>query len=82
VRYDDKDLTPNGIQSIKLKTGPSGKASIGLKGKGDRLGLPPLSLVQDPAVTVQLRNDAGVCWETVLSAPAQRNVPEQFRDKQ
>ena len=81
VRYDDRDLTPNGVKSLKIKAGPAGKASIGLKGKGDRLILPALALFQDPRVTVQLRNDAGTCWETVHGAPALNNSPDRFLDK-
>jgi hypothetical protein len=82
LRYDDRDLTPNGIRSLKIKIGPTGKANIGLKGKGDRLGLPSLPLLQAPTVTVQLRNDEGLCWESVLAPPARRNDTGQFRDKQ
>jgi cysteine-rich repeat protein len=81
LRYDDRDLTPDGVKSVKIKTGPAGKASIGLKAKGDRLTLPDLPLVQDPSVTVQLRNDAGACWETVHGAPALKNQPDRFLDK-
>ena len=38
-------------------------------------------LAQDPAVTVQLVNSAGFCWEATYSAPAQRNQSGRFSDK-
>jgi hypothetical protein len=81
LRYDDRDLSPDGIQSLKIKAASAEKASLTLKAKGDRLALPALPLAQDPSVTVQLRNDAGTCWETVHGAPALRNEEDQFRDK-
>jgi hypothetical protein len=31
-----------------------------------------------PAVTVQLKNEDGVCWEARYSTPI-KNLPEQFR---
>jgi uncharacterized delta-60 repeat protein len=80
--YADKELTPDGLQSLKLKAGVAGKASIVLKGKGAALGLPAIPLVQP--VTVQLRNSSGVCWEATYSAPAKKNTagpPAQFKDK-
>jgi len=81
LRYDDRDLSPDGLQSLKIKAGPADKAGITLKAKGDRLALPALPFAQDPSVTVQLRNDAGTCWETVHGAPALKNETDQFRDK-
>jgi len=30
---------------------------------------------------IQLRNDAGACWETVHGAPALKNSPDRFLDK-
>jgi hypothetical protein len=43
--------------------------------------MPLLPLVQDPTVTVQLKNDAGICWDADYSPPALRNVQSEFRDK-
>jgi len=79
-RYNDNLTTADGIRKIVLKPGLDGKASIILKGKGASLGLPPLPLVQDGAVTVQLKSSAGVCWGTTYDAPATKNESDQFKD--
>ena len=80
-KYKDKDLTPDGIQSLVVKAGSEGKTKIGLKGKGGRLGLPPMPLAQSPALIAQLANDAGACWGDRYGAPAQKNEQFQFKDK-
>jgi hypothetical protein len=81
--YKDKDLTPNGLEQLKLKEGlVAGKASIQLKGKGALLDDPTIPL--SSPVTVQLFNSDGVCWEAVYSAPFLKNTagpPAQFKDK-
>jgi cysteine-rich repeat protein len=79
-KYSDRELTPDGVKSLQLKTGANGTASILLKAKGDRLQ-PSLPLAQDPSVTVQLRNGLGVCWASTLAAPATRNDAAQFSDR-
>ncbi len=78
--YRDRDASPDGITSVALKAGATGKTMITLKGKGAFLPALPLPLAQDPTVTVQLSNDAGVCWESVFNAPATRNDAAQFKD--
>jgi len=79
-QYKNKDATPDGVTQLKLKEGlVDGKAQIQLKGKGVNLVMPTLPLAQP--VLVQLRNSDGVCWETTFSAPAQKNDPTQYRDK-
>ncbi|MCC6850267.1 MAG: hypothetical protein IT294_17385 [Deltaproteobacteria bacterium] len=82
--YKDKDLTPDGVEQLKLKEGlAAGKASIQLKAKGTPLDDPSYPITQP--VTVQLHNTAsGLCWEAVYSAPATKNTagpPAQFKDK-
>lgn len=81
--YKDKDLSPDGVDQLKLKEGLDGKAQIQLKGKGDLLDDP--SLPFDQPVTVQLNNlENGVCWEAVYSEPAKKNTAEkspQFNDE-
>lgn len=80
-RYGDRDLSPAGILSMKLKSGLAGRATIALKGKGELLDMPDLPLDQGPTVTVQLRrSDGPVCWETTHTAPAKRNDDGQFKD--
>ena len=79
MKYKDKDLTPDGIQQLKLKTGVNGKAQIQIKGRGDNLPMPTLPFTQP--VRAQLLSSDGVCWEATFSAPASKNVAEQFKDK-
>ena len=77
-KYNDKLLTPDGIQQLLLKSGVAGKSKIILKGKADNLPMPTLPLTT--TVTVQLKNEDGVCWEAKYSTPI-KNLPEQFRAK-
>ncbi len=77
-KYNDKLFTPDGLQQVLLKSGPATKAKILIKGKGDNLPMPTLPL--SPMVTVQLKNESGVCWEARYST-AQKNVPVQFKAK-
>lgn len=79
-RYKDKQLTPEGVQQIKLKQGADGKAQIQLAARGILLALPSLGSVTQP-VRVQLRNSNGLCWEAVYSAPAAAHTTSIFKDK-
>ena len=70
--------------SLTLKEGFEGSAQITLKSKGVNLPMPTLPLAQDPAVTVQIKNDKGllgICWDADYAAPALANEQGQFRDK-
>jgi PKD repeat protein len=67
-----------GITKIQLKEGKSGKAKITVKGKD--MVLPALPLSQDPEVAVQIRNSAGVCWESRVST-AKKNDEKKFKAK-
>jgi cysteine-rich repeat protein len=78
--YKDKQLTPEGIQQLKLKSGPDGKAQIQLAGRGTLLALPDLSSVVQP-VRFQLRNSDGECWDAAFSAPATVHTGAMFKDK-
>jgi len=80
-KYADKDATPDGVVSLLLKEGLEGFAQIQLKAMGVNLAMPTLPLDQDTTVTVQLKNDQGVCWEADYSAPAITNSQVEFRDK-
>lgn len=79
-RYGDKDLTPDGVQKLNLKSGTDGKAQIKLTVRGANLGLPDLSTVAQP-VTVQIKNSNGTCWETTFSAPPRYQSNTSFNDK-
>jgi hypothetical protein len=80
-KYADKDRTPDGVVSLTLKEGLEGAAQIGLKAIGDNLQIPMLPLDQDATVTVQLKNDQGICWEANYTAPALKSDQVEFRDK-
>jgi hypothetical protein len=80
-------LAANGeVQQVILKAGVDDRAKLLVKARGLILNFPPPAtmskfLHQDPAVTVQLVNSLGECWEATYSAPAQRNEDGRFQDK-
>ena len=76
-RYVDRDLTPDGLQQMSLKAGSAGKAQILVRGRGNNLQAPPLSIMNLP-VRVQLVNGGGACWEATFSATFQ-NTAEPLR---
>lgn len=78
-RYGDKELSPDGLLKLSLKSGDAGKASIRVKGKGVELGAPSLPLVG--AVTARvIRNDGTPCWEASFVEP-KRNDDRVYRAK-
>jgi len=81
-KYGDKELTPDGLLKLMVKSGTGGKASIALKGKGALLDAPALPLAQSPRVTAQLRISDGACFESVHNAPALTNGSASFKDKE
>ncbi len=78
-RYVDRDLTPDGLQQVALKSGPAGKAQILVKGRGNNLQAPPLSVMNLP-VRVQLVNGGGACWEATFNTTFQ-NTAKAFKAK-
>lgn len=84
-RYRNRAASDGGVQKVLLKAGFVDKAKLQVKGKGLKLEMPPAIgsqyLAQDPAVTVQLVNSVGFCWQATYSAPAQRNQPGMFEDR-
>jgi hypothetical protein len=80
-RYRDRHATSGGIAALTLEAGAEAASAIRLKGKGVELDMPALPLQQDTGtVVVQLKNDAGVCWEARYSAPALEHSTAEFRD--
>jgi hypothetical protein len=65
---------------MTLNVGADKKASFSIQGKGAILPLPAMPLHDDPSVTAQLVNAAGVCWQTTVAAPA-KNTSKKFQDK-
>jgi hypothetical protein len=85
-KYKNRDATEAGVQSILLRGSIGNVAKLQVKAKGSELALPaPVGTEeffhQDPAVTVQLANSSGFCWQATYSTPAQRNQPGRFKDK-
>jgi hypothetical protein len=79
-KYRKRDVSGPGLVSslqIALQAGADGKAKIGVTEKGGSVPVLPLA---QPA-RVQLVNGAGACWESSFGAPAQKNDPAQFKDK-
>ncbi len=76
-RYRSKDLTPDGLATIVLRTGKAG--GIAVSGKGVNLALPSLPLTAPVAVQL-LRTDGGGCWESTIDTPAV-NSATRFRGR-
>lgn len=79
-RYARKSGAPHGITSLDLRAGASGKARIAVKGRGTALTLPPLPIASLP-LTVQLGNDAGVCWSSRYETGVRTNDVGAFKAK-
>jgi hypothetical protein len=79
-RYADSKGTVNGITAITLAPGITGKAKISVRGKGARLGLPPL-----PApipLRVQLGPASGACFDARYApGGVRKNDTSRFRGK-
>ena len=65
-KFNDPELSPQGLQSITAKPGVDGKAQISVKGKGATLGKPALPIAAFP-LRVQLQKD-GICFEVKYEA--------------
>ena len=75
IDYRDRDGTPDGLERLELRPGPDGKARIEARAGGAALGLP--ALPASVPLRVQLRNDAGTCWESTYSADGVRRSDER-----
>lgn len=79
--YTDRDLTPGGLQTLRLGQGlQPGQSKITLKGRGVNLDMPALATLTAP-LRAQLRNPGGVCWEATYGAPFIRQDASQLSDK-
>ena len=76
-RYADRFYSAAGIGRLDLQAGATGRAKIGLKGKGGQLDVPALPVMTLP-VTAQLRNSDGVCWSSTFST-TRRNDGVQLK---
>ncbi len=60
--YRDPEHTPDGLELIRLKSGPAGTAGMLVKGKGSHLGLLRPDIQLTLPLTVQLKGSNGKCW--------------------
>lgn len=79
-RFKDGDRVRCGLDSLKLKAGPEGKAKVLVGAKGAGVSLPALPPSLPLRVQVQAGN--GACWEAVYSAAGVRkSSATQFKGK-
>jgi len=62
----------DGVKILTLNAGLEGRSKLQVQASGAELDAPALPLTVEPAVTLQLVNDAGVCWESVFPADGVR----------
>jgi len=84
--YRSRDHLPGGGRrpstvTLRLREGPDGKARIVAHGTGPTIDLSPLPATQPVVVQIKNNADPPTCWEATYSAPARRNQPGQFTDK-
>lgn len=78
-KYKDRERTPDGLDSILLKSGASKRAKIIVKGKGAHLAFPSPLDIELP-VTVQLRSANGEYWGSeFFPVGVRRNEPDSFK---
>jgi DNA-binding beta-propeller fold protein YncE len=81
VKYSDRTLANDGIQSVLLKSGLAGKTRTSVKGRGVDLPILPFPPGGPTLpVTVQLANDLAECWESTFPTATTSNA-EQFKAK-
>jgi CSLREA domain-containing protein len=77
--YADRELTPQGLATVRLKAGSPGAGRIAIKGRGANLALPGLPLTAPVIVQLQ-RRDGAPCWGAMFSAP-ETDTSAAFRAK-
>jgi hypothetical protein len=78
--YRDRDLTPDGILSVKLTPGIDGKAKVKVVGKSTGLDIPDLSTLNG-TLDVQLQKKASsLCWAATFSTPYTKNDGQTLKD--
>jgi hypothetical protein len=71
--YSDGLLTPDGVQSVKLKAGSDGSSKISVSGKGANLGAPAVPMVT-PLRALLRRTDAAACWTSTFSVAVRNDA--------
>ncbi|MFM7736635.1 MAG: hypothetical protein ACKPBU_11735 [Alphaproteobacteria bacterium] len=79
--YRDGELTPDGVQQARIKSGTDGRSSLQVSGKGALL--PPVGLPLALPVTVQASNSDVGCWAAAFDAsdPKARNDASTFKGR-
>lgn len=81
-KYKDREATPDGLGSLRLRSGESGTAKVGVKGKGANLPLPGLPVPEPAKLRAQLQASNGECWEATYSPVGViKNEPGQFKGR-
>ena len=75
VKYLDRILSPDGLESIKLVPKLQPKSQMKVKGKGVALDLPPAPL--NLPLRTQLQSRTGTCWESEFTS-AKKNEAGSF----
>jgi hypothetical protein len=68
---------PDGVRSIMLKSGASGRSKLVVKAKGAPLALTPTPFAKSPSVVAEVRSSDGACWGATFST-ALKNVTGSF----
>jgi cysteine-rich repeat protein len=76
AKYVDRELTPDGVSSLVLRSNVPGRIQLKLKAKGTSLALPSLASLTLP-IRVQLQRSGGACWD-VTYATASTATPSTF----
>jgi uncharacterized delta-60 repeat protein len=66
AKYVDRELTPDGVSSLVLRSNVPGRVQLKLKAKGSSLALPSLATLALP-VRVQLQRSGGACWDVTYA---------------
>jgi hypothetical protein len=75
--YEDAELTPDGVSTLRLRETTRTRGKLILKGRGASLRLPDLPLTTP--VTIQLvQADAGPCWDARFTV-ARKNSSTRFK---
>jgi uncharacterized delta-60 repeat protein len=66
AKYADRELTPDGVSSLLLRSNVPGRVQLKWKAKGLPLALPSLGSLSLP-VRVQLQRTGGACWDVTYA---------------
>lgn len=81
-RYNDPDLSPDGVRRITLEPGSAGRARVTVTAHGAAMPNPPMPFRQVPSITVQVVNALDACWGADYVSSPQRNTAQTLRAKE